>query len=115
MAARYNDYTEDYIDDDYSATDGVRGKAWGALILGVCLLPTPLMGLGAVLVALGVALLAISPKLQAIEDEADAHIAAEQAQGQSGCGWMVWAVVWMVLLLIGVGVVLTAGLLMVRG
>lgn len=117
MTTRYTDYTEDtdYAEESDTATDTVRHKGWGALIFGLCLLPTPLMGLGAVLTALGVALLAISPKLQAIEDTADAHIADEQAQGRSGCGWMVWAVLWMVLVLVGVGVVLSAGLLMVRG
>ena len=112
MSTRYDDYTED---EDYSATDTVKGKGWGALILGLCLLPTPLMGLGAVLVALGVAFLAISPKLQAFEDEADERIADEQAQGRSGCGWMVWFCLVGVAMLFGVGVVLTAGLLMVRG
>lgn len=103
----------DFTEDNYSATDTVKGKGWGALILGLCLLPTPLLGLGVALVALGVAFLAITPKLQALEDEVDERIADEQSKGRSGCGWMIWFCLVGVALLVGVGVVLTAGALMV--
>ncbi len=116
MTTRYDDYADqEYAEQPYTATDTVKNKAWGALILGVCLLPTPLMGLGAVLTALGVALLLVTPSLQQIEDTADDHIATEQASGRSGCGWMVWAVGWMLFLLFCVGVVLSVGTMAIRG
>lgn len=118
MTTRYAEHSDDKdieYPDDYSATDTVRHKGWGALILGLCLLPTPLLGLGVALVALGVAFLAISPKLQALEDQADERIDDEQSKGRSGCGWMVWFCLVGVAMLFCVGVVLTAGTMAVMG
>ena len=90
-------------------------RAGAQLIVGVCLLPTPLLGLGVALVALGVAFLAIAPTLQTFEDEADERIATEQALGRSGCGAMFLFCVAGVALLFGVGVVLTIGTMAVMG
>lgn len=117
MTTRHDDYADqEYTDSaDYSATDTVKHKGMGALIVGLCLLPTPLFGLGAVLTALGVAFLAITPTLQRLEGEADERIAAEQAHGRSGCGFMIWFCLVGVALLFGVGVVLTAGTMAVMG
>lgn len=96
------------VTDDYqpSATSEVKVKAWFILGAGVLICAAGIWTIGIAFALMGVLWLAATPKLQVVEDAADAEQQRQQAAGTGhGCAANLWAA------LVGGAILLVCGLL----